>query len=67
MKLNKYIDHTLLKATATKNDIIQLCEEAKAHHFFSVCVNSCFVSLAKEQLKNTDIKFVVLLDFHLVP
>ena len=65
MKLNKYIDHTLLKATATKNDIIQLCEEAKAHHFFSVCVNSCFVSLAKEQLKNTDIKVCSVIGFPL--
>lgn len=65
MKLNKYIDHTLLKASATKTDIIKLCEEAKAHNFFSVCVNSCYVSLAKEELKNTNIKVCSVIGFPL--
>lgn len=63
--LNTYIDHTLLKATATKNDIITLCDEAKAHQFFSVCVNSCYVKLAKEQLKNTTIKVCSVIGFPL--
>ena len=54
--LNFFIDHTLLKPTATKEDIIQLCDEAKQYNFFSVCVNSCFVVLAKTQLKNSDVK-----------
>ena len=65
MKLNKYIDHTLLKATATKNDIIKLCQEAKAHQFFSVCVNSCYVSLAKKELLGTDIKICSVIGFPL--
>ena len=39
MKLNKFIDHTLLKANATKNDILNLCNEAKQYNFFAVCVN----------------------------
>ncbi|WP_034057908.1 deoxyribose-phosphate aldolase [Lacinutrix jangbogonensis] len=65
MKLNKYIDHTLLKATATKSDIIKLCEEAKTHNFFSVCINSCYVSLAKEELKNTAIKVCSVIGFPL--
>ena len=65
MKLNKYIDHTLLKATATKNDIIKLCQEAKAHQFFSVCVNSCYVSLAKKELLGTDIKICRVIGFPL--
>lgn len=65
MKLNKYIDHTLLKASAIKTDIIKLCEEAKAHNFFSVCVNSCYVSLAKEELKNTNIKVCSVIGFPL--
>ena len=63
--LNKYIDHTLLKATATKNDIIQLCEEAKQYEFYSVCVNSCYASLAKEQLKNSRIKVCCVIGFPL--
>ncbi|MFD2823856.1 deoxyribose-phosphate aldolase [Lacinutrix iliipiscaria] len=65
MKLNTYIDHTLLKSTATKTDIIQLCQEAKDHQFFSVCVNSCFVSLAKAELKDTTIKVCSVVGFPL--
>lgn len=63
--LNTYIDHTLLKATATEQDIINLCNEAKAHQFFSVCVNSCYVSLAKTQLKDTDVKVCSVIGFPL--
>ncbi|SFZ94396.1 deoxyribose-phosphate aldolase [Flaviramulus basaltis] len=65
MKLNKYIDHTLLKPTATKEDIINLCNEAKAYNFFSVCVNSCYVSLAKSCLENSNIKVCSVIGFPL--
>lgn len=65
MKLNKYIDHTLLKATATKEDIIQICKEAIAHDFFSVCVNSCYIPLVKDQLKNSDVKVCSVIGFPL--
>ncbi|NNL15801.1 MAG: deoxyribose-phosphate aldolase [Flavobacteriaceae bacterium] len=65
MKLNKYIDHTLLKPTATKDDIKQLCNEAKKEDFFSVCVNSSFVKLAKKELKNTDVKICSVIGFPL--
>lgn len=65
MKLNTYIDHTLLKPTATAQDIVQLCKEAKAYKFFSVCVNSCFVSLAKQQLKGSDVKMCSVIGFPL--
>ena len=40
MKLNKYIDHTLLKADATQDKIETLCKEAKEYDFASVCVNT---------------------------
>ncbi|NCO63536.1 MAG: deoxyribose-phosphate aldolase [Flavobacteriales bacterium] len=63
--LNKFIDHTLLKATATQKDIITLCKEAIRHDFFSVCINSCYVSLAKEQLKNTPVKICSVIGFPL--
>lgn len=63
--LNTYIDHTLLKATATKEDIIKLCEEAKQYRFFSVCVNSCYAALAKEQLKDSDVKVCCVIGFPL--
>ena len=65
MKLNKYIDHTLLKATATKEDIMQVCKEAIEHDFFSVCVNSCYVPLVKEALKNSDVKVCSVIGFPL--
>lgn len=65
MELNKYIDHTILKATATKSDIIQLCKEAIDYNFFSVCINSCYVTLAKEQLKNSDVKVCCVIGFPL--
>ena len=65
MKLNKYIDHTLLKATATKSDIIQLCNEAKEHDFFSVCVNSSYVALAKKELQSSSVKVCSVIGFPL--
>lgn len=65
MDLNKYIDHTLLKATAKRNDIIQLCEEAKEHQFYSVCVNSSYVKLAKYQLKKSGVKVCSVIGFPL--
>lgn len=65
MKLNKYIDHTLLKADATKEKIAQLCEEAKAHDFASVCVNTYWVSYCKELLKSSDVKVCTVVGFPL--
>jgi len=50
MKYNKFIDHTLLSATATEAQIRKLCEEAKENDFASVCVNTDYVSLASELL-----------------
>ncbi|MFD1613888.1 deoxyribose-phosphate aldolase [Gelatiniphilus marinus] len=63
--LNTYIDHTLLKPTATKNDIITLCQEAIEHKFLSVCVNSCYVALAKSQLKDSHVKVCSVIGFPL--
>ena len=48
MKLSKYIDHTLLKMDATKDDIKKLCEEAIQYDFKSVCVNPCWISYCKQ-------------------
>jgi deoxyribose-phosphate aldolase len=50
------IDHTLIKPTATKDDVSQLCKEAEKHGFGCVCVNSAYVSLAKQLLRGTDVK-----------
>ena len=65
MQLSKYIDHTLLKATANESDIIQLCDEAKQYHFYAVCVNSCFVSLCKKNLEDSDVKIASVVGFPL--
>ena len=56
--IQKYIDHTLLKPTATKQDIKLLCQEAKEHHFFSVCVNSSYIKLAKKELQKSEEKIM---------
>lgn len=65
MKLHTYIDHTVLKPTTTKDDILKLCKEALDHSFYAVCVNSCFVSLAKNQLKNSSVKLAAVVGFPL--
>ncbi|WCO00483.1 deoxyribose-phosphate aldolase [Psychroserpens ponticola] len=65
MELNKYIDHTLLKSTATERDIIDLCNDAKKHRFYSVCVNSSYVPLVKQLLKGTSIKICTVVGFPL--
>ncbi|MGB1269699.1 MAG: deoxyribose-phosphate aldolase [Flavobacteriaceae bacterium] len=65
MKLNNYIDHTLLKPTATKLDIIKLCEEAEKYQFYSVCVNGCYVKLAAKQLKNSKVNVCAVVGFPL--
>ena len=51
MELNKYIDHTNLKNTATLKDIEKLCNEAIEYNFASVCVYPYYVTLAKKLLK----------------
>lgn len=63
--MNKYIDHTLLKAFATTEDIKKLCLEAMKYHFKSVCVNPAFVSYAKELLKDSDVLVCTVIGFPL--
>lgn len=65
MNMNKYIDHTALKAVTSEKEIQLLCTEAKEHEFYSVCVNSCWVPLAKKELKGTDIKICAVVGFPL--
>jgi len=64
-QLAGYIDHTLLDATATKEQIEQLCEEAKTHGFHTVCVNSRWLPLVAEQLHNTEVKVGSVVSFPL--
>ena len=65
MDLSKYIDHTILKATATPLDIKQLCKEAKDYNFYAVCVNGCFVKLAKDEVAGSEVKVAAVIGFPL--
>ena len=65
MKRSKYIDHTLLKADATKEMILKLCSEAKEYDFASVCVNPCWIETVKEALAGSDVMTCVVIGFPL--
>jgi len=65
MNISTHIDHTLLKASATERDIIDHCNEAKTHKFYSICINSCYVPLAKQLLKNSNVKICTVVGFPL--
>ncbi len=65
MEYNKLIDHTLLKADATEEEIVKLCKEAKEYNFMSVCVNPCFIEVAKRELEGSDVKVCVVTGFPL--
>ena len=65
MKVNKLIDHTILKAFATEQEIIKLCEEAKEYDFKSVCVNPVNVALAKKLLEGSDVLVCTVVGFPL--
>ena len=64
-QLNEYIEHTLLKQDATKEQFLQLFKEAKEHKFLGVCVNPAYVKLAKENLAGSDVKIVTVVGFPL--
>jgi len=55
-ELAKMIDHTLIKPTASKDEVIKLCREAEKHGFGCVVVNPTYVSLARHMLEATDVK-----------
>jgi len=65
MELNKYIEHTLLKQDATKEELIKLFNEAKTYNFLGVCINGSNVKFAKEHLKDTNVKIVTVVGFPL--
>lgn len=65
MSLNKYIDHTILKANATRAQVEKLCDEAAEHGFASVCVNSCWVPLCAERLAGTGVNVCTVIGFPL--
>ncbi len=64
-ELAAFIDHTLLKPDTTQTMVEELCLEAKTHQFFSVCILPCFVSLAVDRLKDSDVKVCTVIGFPL--
>ena len=65
VNLAHLIDHTLLKANATTDEVTKLCLEAKQYTFASVCINPYFVPLAHSILHGTDVKVCTVVGFPL--
>ena len=63
--LARMIDHTLLKPEATREEVIKLCEEARKHHFASVCVNTTWAGVAKAMLAGSDVLVCCVVGFPL--
>lgn len=64
-EMASYIDHTLLKQDASREDILKICGEAKEYQFASVCVNPAWISLVAEELKDTGVKACCVISFPL--
>lgn len=62
MNIAKIIDQTNIRPEATTEDIKKTCQEAKEYDFRGVCVNPEWIKLVKEELKETDIKVIALID-----
>ena len=60
-----YIDHTLLKPEATEEQVLKLCAEARKYNFYSVCINSSYVSVAARALKGSAVKVCAVVGFPL--
>lgn len=65
MNLASYIDHTILKPDAKKDEITKICDEAKEYGFASVCVNQFYTKFVKEQLQGSNVKTCVVVGFPL--
>ncbi|SKB30197.1 deoxyribose-phosphate aldolase [Salegentibacter holothuriorum] len=65
MQLKQFIDHTLLKPTATPADIEKLCLEAISHQFIAICIPPAYLQLAKSVLKSSNVKIATVIGFPL--
>jgi len=64
-EMAKWIDHTLLKPDATRQQVEKICSEAKEHQFASVCINPTWVSLCYKLLRGSNVKVCTVLGFPL--
>ncbi|PKM55614.1 MAG: deoxyribose-phosphate aldolase [Firmicutes bacterium HGW-Firmicutes-5] len=65
MNLAKYIDHTILKPDARRDEVERICDEAKEYGFASVCVNVAHTKFVSEALKDSDVKTCTVVGFPL--
>lgn len=65
MNINPCLDLTLLNASATERDIVYLCNKALNKNYYSICINGCYVPLAKQLLNKTSIKISSVIGFPL--
>jgi deoxyribose-phosphate aldolase len=63
MKINRYIDHTILKPTTLIRDVEQVCTEAMQYEFAAVCVPPMFVKKSKELLQASNVKVATVIGF----
>ena len=59
MKINQYIDHTILKADARKDEVLKIVEETLEYNFKSICVNSSYVAMIRDMDKDIRITSVI--------
>jgi deoxyribose-phosphate aldolase len=64
-QMAKMIDHTLLKAEATKSQVIALCQQAIEYHFAAVCIHPSYVPLCHDMLRATDVEVCSVIGFPL--
>jgi phosphopentomutase len=64
-RVARIIDHTILKANATQDDVAQVCAEAREYNFASVCVNAGHVEFVAKQLAGTEVKTCAVVGFPL--
>ncbi|MFN3739608.1 MAG: deoxyribose-phosphate aldolase [Thermodesulfovibrionales bacterium] len=65
IELPSFIDHSLLKPEATVEALKRLCTEAKEYKFYAVCINPCYITLAREFLKDSNVKVCTVIGFPL--
>ncbi len=63
--LNEYIEHTVLSAFATEDDVRRVCDEAKKYNFASVCINPMYVSTASKLLCGSEVNVCTVIGFPL--
>lgn len=64
-RMASFIDHTILKADATKEEVDKIIDEALEYKFFSVCINSSMTSYVASRLKDSGVKTCTVVGFPL--